>query len=145
MQYQVLDVCKYIIKYIDNKEYCISNLKLQKLLYFIQAYFLVDKGCPCFIENIEAWGFGPVVPEAYYKYKRHGANAIYNEMSYDFIASDDKKRINEIVDQCEDWSSADLTDITQNQTPWKQAYVHGMRRIISNESVRNFFDKTERH
>ena len=37
MSYKVLDVCKYVIDYSNEKEYGISNLKLQKILYFIQA------------------------------------------------------------------------------------------------------------
>ena len=43
MSYKVLDVCKYVIDYSNEKEYGISNLKLQKILYFIQAYFLIKK------------------------------------------------------------------------------------------------------
>ena len=40
MSYKVLDVCKYVIDYSNEKEYGISNLKLQKILYFIQTGFL---------------------------------------------------------------------------------------------------------
>ena len=64
--YKVLDICRHIINYSDEKGYGISNLKLQKVLYFIQAYFVcfTEKKEPCFEENIEAWEFGPVVPVA---------------------------------------------------------------------------------
>jgi len=54
----------------------VSNLKLQKILYFIQAEFLVVKGIPCFEEEIIAWGFGPVVLEVYHEYKVYGAAGI---------------------------------------------------------------------
>ena len=63
--YSVLDVAKYVIFYSNEKKYDISNLKLQKILYFIQAEFLVSENEPCFYEEIEAWNFGPVVPEVY--------------------------------------------------------------------------------
>ena len=48
----VLDVCRYIINYSNKKDYVISNLKLQKILYFTQAFFLMNKenGEPCFTE-----------------------------------------------------------------------------------------------
>lgn len=52
--YNVLDVCRYVINYSNDKDYDISNLKLQKLLYFIQAYFLINKNETCFNETIEA-------------------------------------------------------------------------------------------
>lgn len=74
--YDVLDVCRYVIGYCNANDYPISNLKLQKLLYFIQAYFLTQLGRPCFAEDIEAWDFGPVVPEAYHQYKQFGAGSI---------------------------------------------------------------------
>lgn len=51
--YGVLDVCRYIINYSNRKDYGVSNLKLQKLLYFIQAYFLINssENKPCFSEK----------------------------------------------------------------------------------------------
>ena len=43
MSYKVLDVCRHVINYSNEHDYGISNLKLQKVLYFIQAYFLYKK------------------------------------------------------------------------------------------------------
>ena len=43
MSYRVLDVCRHVINYSNKHDYGISNLKLQKVLYFIQAYFLITK------------------------------------------------------------------------------------------------------
>ena len=71
--YNVLDVARYIIWYCKKKGYSISNLKLQKILYFVQAEFLVSVGSPCFAEEIEAWDFGPVVPEVYHEFKIFGS------------------------------------------------------------------------
>ena len=88
--YNVLDVSRYVIDYSNRKEYGISNLKLQKVLYFIQAYFLTNEknGTPCFRERIEAWDFGPVVPEAYREYRQYGSCNIPTTTSYmDFDVS----------------------------------------------------------
>ena len=38
--YDVLDIARFVINYCNDREYDISNLRLQKLLYFIQAYYL---------------------------------------------------------------------------------------------------------
>lgn len=46
MKYNVLDVCHHTINYSNEHDYGISNLKLQKVLYFIQAYFLIQKKRP---------------------------------------------------------------------------------------------------
>ena len=68
MMYDVLDISEYIIKRGWELGDCINCFKLQKVLYFIQAQFMVTKNYPCFSEKIEAWNFGPVVPVAYKKY-----------------------------------------------------------------------------
>ena len=54
MGYNVLDVCRHVINYSNENDYGISNLKLQKVLYFIQAYFVTNKKdhAPCFDEKI---------------------------------------------------------------------------------------------
>ena len=73
--YDVLEVSRYIIA----KGCCVSNLKLQSLLYFVQAYFLLDSDgkSGCFSEGIEAWDFGPVVPNVYYTFCTYGATPIF--------------------------------------------------------------------
>ena len=58
--YNVLDVSRYVINYCNKNNYWVSNLKLQKILYFVQALFITTKGVECFIEEIEAWDFGLV-------------------------------------------------------------------------------------
>lgn len=90
MGYDVLEVCRHVINYSNEKEYGISNLKLQKVLYFIQAYFLIDKtkNAPCFDDKIEAWNFGPVVPAAYHEYKQYGSGDIPTIESYILFDTD---------------------------------------------------------
>ena len=91
MSYKVLDVCRHVINYSNEHDYGISNLKLQKVLYFIQAYFLTKKKdhTPCFDEKIEAWDFGPVVPEAYHEYKQYGSGDIPTIESFIMFDEDD--------------------------------------------------------
>lgn len=61
--YSAVIAAQYIILRCNQLGKSISNLKLQKMLYFLQAEFLVSQDRPCFRERIEAWDFGPVVPE----------------------------------------------------------------------------------
>ena len=53
MSYNVLEICRHVINYSNEKDYGISNLKLQKVLYFIQAYFLISTPDRCFNEKIK--------------------------------------------------------------------------------------------
>jgi uncharacterized phage-associated protein len=54
----------------------VTNLRLNKLLYFAQGIHLVNTGAPLFPEEIEAWPLGPVVPDIYHKYKPHKESPI---------------------------------------------------------------------
>ena len=165
MTYHVLDVCRYVINYSNQKGYGISNLKLQKILYFIQAYFLCssygDSPSPCFYESIEAWDFGPVVPEAYHEYKQYRSSSIPTVTSYmsfdeedmwnismvpyddNIIQSEDKEKINAVVDMFAKYSATDLVTLTHNQAPWRDAYVSRSNREITIESIRRYFNDEE--
>ena len=76
MMYSAETIAEYVIHYCDKKGKIMTNLKLQKILYFIQVNFLVTIDNPCFKEDIFAWGFGPVIPEVYRKYKAYGSTHI---------------------------------------------------------------------
>lgn len=58
MTYSALEVARYIIHHEAQQGRTVSNLRLQKLLYFVQAKFVVDghDASPCFYEKMEAWG-----------------------------------------------------------------------------------------
>lgn len=157
--YDVLDVSRYIINYCNEKGYPISNLKLQKLLYFVQAYFLVKLPEPCFEEEIVAWALGPVVVEAYKEFKEFGSNniptvryyfskKINNEGSVfqpnlilyqSDISENDKTVLKNILNTYGGYPASRLVEITHRQDPWKNAYVPNCSNIITKQSIIDFF------
>lgn len=140
--YDVLDIAKYVIWYCYKKEFQISNLKLQKILYFIQAEFLVNNGNACFYNRIEAWDFGPVVPDAYHRYKIYGSADIpknEGEQCLGKIRKKDYKMIQNIIDQCGPYSASYLVEKTHNQAPWKNAYVKYCNNPITNDEIKAYF------
>ncbi len=158
--YDVLDICRYIINYSNAKNYGISNLKLQKVLYFVQAYFLTNKknATPCFHEKIEAWDFGPVVPEAYHEYKQYGSGdipTIESYISYDKeniwdieriayndknICDEDKALINDVIDKFSDYTATDLVALTHRQDPWRSVYEPYQNNEIAVSAIKEYFD-----
>lgn len=142
--YSVIDVAKYIIWYCKKQGYSVSNLKLQKILYFVQANFLVTKDEPCFEEDIEAWDFGPVVPEAYHEFKIFGSSDIPGFIcrnAEEMILRKDRILINEMVNQCAKYSASTLVSITHNQSPWKNAYEKYCNNVIEKEEIKEYFAK----
>lgn len=158
MVYKALDIARYIINYSNKMNYGVSNLKLQKLLYFVQADFLAntEEKEPCFIEEIEAWGFGPVVPCVYHEFKQYAANNIPSVTEYfergdswkivkkhfnsETISISVRERINNIIDGFSEYSANALVAITHNQAPWKKVYKAGFNNVISKNSIREYFE-----
>lgn len=139
--YSALSVAKHIIRRCDKLGRTISNLKLQKILYFVQAEFLVNAHKPCFNEAIEAWSFGPVVPEVYHAYKVYGSANIPVRAAdgIELISKADQNRINLMVDECSKYSASQLVEITHHQDPWLQAYEQGFNREITKEHMKQYF------
>ena len=155
--YNALDVAHYIIKYSNEHSYEISNLKLQELLYFVQALFLVMSNgtIPCFKEEIKAWSFGPVVPKVYDEHKIYGSLEIpYSKTKYvlnkslelekyvydeNIISEDDKSNINKVIEHFKDKSTYELVNLIHNQDPWKNAFIPYCNQTISHKSMIKFF------
>lgn len=112
--YSAIDVAKYVILRCNTLNKSISNLKLQKVLYFLQAEFLVARNSPCFYEKIEAWDFGPVVPDIYFRYRVYGGATIPSfQEEYDSpFTKYDKPLADAIIDKCADYY--DIHDILYN-------------------------------
>lgn len=75
-QYQAADVAACIIETTNAVGSQISNLRLQKTLFFCQREYLLEFGRPLFSDRIVAWQYGPVVESVYYAYSHRGASNI---------------------------------------------------------------------
>ena len=114
----VFDVAKYILQQTGE----ITAMKLQKLVYYSQAWSLVWDEKPLFPERIEAWANGPVVPELYQVHR--GAFAV-NEAMFEGepkkLTKDEKETIDAIIKTYGNKPSQWLSDLTHIEEPWKNA------------------------
>jgi uncharacterized phage-associated protein len=102
----------------------LTNMRLQKLLYYVQAWSMVNRGQPIFNEKIEAWTHGPVVRDVFDRLKHHGSNTIDpNEAgAYEHPPSqDDEQFIRSVWEAYRDYSTTSLREMTHNEDPWKHA------------------------
>lgn len=148
--YDVLDIARFVINYCNDREYDISNLRLQKLLYFIQAYYLGLKNkMPLFKEDFEAWDFGPVIPCVYQEYKAFGGSNIpkinrffkgVKLVKYDknIISKANKNNIAHVIDLFRNVSTSKLVSITHGQEPWINAY-NSLDKTIYKEDIKKYF------
>ncbi len=156
-RYKALDIAKYIVQYSNKEKYEISNLRLQKLLYFVQGQFILEKSKFCFEDELEAWKYGPVVPSVYSFYKYYGNFSIEERPEYAIdwqtgkiqdvyfddnkIREEDKSIINTIVKNAQEYSVNQLVNITHQQSPWKVAVKTGLNSVITKESLKDFFNQ----
>ena len=116
------DVADYFLSKTDEEAGdVISNLKLQKLVYYAQGFTLAVTGKPLFNEPIEAWQHGPVVPDLYHKYKDHGAYGIPAPKNVDFskFSTETKAILDEVYDVYGQFSAWKLRNMTHEEAPWK--------------------------
>ena len=139
-KYSALDVAKYIVNYaINDLNLPLTNLKLQKILYFVQLEFLDKIGEVLFTDGIEAWKYGPVVSRTYSHYRKYSDLPITDTFlpRTTFTRSEDLV-INRVVREYIRTNEWELVRITHEQGPWKKVYVEGENRVISEEHLRDF-------
>lgn len=116
----------------------ISNLKLQKLLYYAQGSFLAVNGRPLFNDEIIAWQHGPVVESVYHEYKGNGSNGIPFDEDFDFsqFSDDENELLQEVYDTFGQYSAWKLRNMTHTEKPWLST---PQNTVISQESIMDFF------
>lgn len=116
----------------------ISNMKLQKLLYYAQGCFLAATDNPIFSEPIVAWQHGPVVECVYHAYKSNGSNGICFDDDFDFskFTEAENQLLKEVYDTFGQYSAWKLRNMTHNETPWKSTRQNA---VISTALIKEYF------
>ncbi|MBF0488293.1 MAG: SocA family protein [Nitrospirae bacterium] len=135
--YTCFDIADYFLSKAEDDEELLSNLKLQKLMYYAQGLYLITNGQPLFSENIEAWTYGPVVPDLYHKHKNYGAGGIPAPTDFDHnkINRQDCEFLNEIYEVFGQYSALRLKELSHSDICWKNAYDKGAKTIISHDEM----------
>jgi uncharacterized phage-associated protein len=114
------DIAGYFIQRANQTGSGISNLKLQKLVYYAQAWHLAIHETPLFEEDFQAWIHGPVVPALYQKYRGFSWQPIREDDSPALL-----KEISSFLDEvAEEYFACDtyeLEQMTHVEAPWNWA------------------------
>ena len=133
------DVAEYII-WLDsqNDSDGISPLKIQKLVYYAQGFFLAVFNKPLFTDSIEAWRHGPVVPTLWQEYKDYGKNPILLHSGYNSnLPSEETDLIDEVFNIFGLYSAWGLRNMTHEEQPWIDHNEDG--GIIPQEELKVYF------
>ena len=122
----------------------VTPMKIQKLVYFIYRDYLKNTGKKLFLEEFEAWKYGPVVPNIYYAFKHLGANSIRSYIKEPdgktvLIADEGnapelKSVIDTVWSNCKSYSGIYLSSLTHMEGgAWRKAWLDGKRRLLDEE------------
>lgn len=142
MSYPVIDIANKVIANTDiNQGETISNLKLQKMLYYLQGFFIAAFDKKLFEEPIEAWQYGPVVRDAYFYFKDFGPAAIIlkgDEKIVELKKSEEELFV-EVMEEYGQFSAIKLMNMTHEELPWKKTFNENPQGEISYELLKEYF------
>lgn len=138
-----LDIAKYILCIAQNNGDTITNLKLQKLLYYAQAWFLVNNdNKKLFEDSILAWQYGPVVQAVYDEYRSFGRLPIEIkdcDGKFENLTENVKNYLNEFCETFFRYSATELVTMTHQEKPWIEAISKGYGAEIDTDSMYKFY------
>ncbi len=140
-------VAKYFLWKASQENKKISNKKLQKLLYYAQAWYLAIKDKPLYKEPIEAWVHGPTVRSIYDEFKSFGFDPIdilVTEKEVKELKDDDL--LNDVWKIYGKFDANYLEMLTHSEEPWQIArenleYNESSNNIITLDSMKEFYRK----
>ena len=115
------DVAEYLVWLAEHDDSePMTNLKVQKLLYYVQGFHLAIDGKPLFNDLIEAWIHGPAVSSVFHQYKTHGSDRIQRTVEVDQLdlTPEQKELINDVYRVYGQFSAGGLRNLTHSEPPW---------------------------
>lgn len=142
MSYPIIHIANKIIANTNtNQGETISNLKLQKMLYYLQGFFIAVFDKKLFEEPIEAWQYGPVVRDVYFHFKEFGQNSISLEKNEEIITleSEEEALFRDVMEEYGQFSAIKLMNMTHEELPWKKTFNESPQGEISCELLKEYF------
>lgn len=138
--YKAIDIASYVINWCNDNNYTITNLKLQKLLYFLQGEIYRYTGERLIDDDFYAWQLGPVVPNVYYSYAMYSSLPLPSQNISIDIPENYENIIINILNKYARKSTWDLVDLSHGQDPWKYNYqIFGDKSLIPYKSIKDYF------
>lgn len=136
-----VELAKYIVCKMEERGEKINHLKLQKLLYYVQAWHLVYSDEPIIDEEFEAWLHGPVLRSVWNFYREFSIMLdILPCMEYEVnLTKEQEEIISDVLDEYGNKSGYYLECLTHEEKPWREARRKGENTQISKESIKKFY------
>jgi len=137
-EFKALDIANTFIEIGKDQPVSNTNMKLQKLSYYAQGWYLAVTNKPLFDEDFEKWDLGPVCPILYEKFKhKKAAPIICGDIGGDIIEDERILAfINKIWEMYGGFTGIELSKLSHNESPWIEAEYY---KIIPKQKIKEFF------
>lgn len=115
------EIADYFIWLANETGSFISHLKLQKLVYYAQAWHLALYNSPLFEEDFQAWVHGPVIPELYQKYQSFNWQPILKEVDFPQLPQNILAFLEEVAKEYFACDAYELEQMVHLEEPWQKA------------------------
>ncbi len=141
---KALDLAKYIVSKCYNERKPVSNLKLQKMLYFLYGWYYAEFHKSLFNDNFVAWKLGPVIQDVYFEYSKYIANPICESHDVQLdLNNQEIIFINEKIEELKFKSARDLVNESHDTIPWKNTFDSGAGKgnVIPARKIQQYFQR----
>jgi uncharacterized phage-associated protein len=137
----VLDAAAYILE----KRGPMTAMRLQKLVYYSQAWSIVWDDIQLFPEEIEAWKNGPVVRELWEKHRGqyHVDASDIRDGNKNALDEGQRETVDAVLQFYGDHSAQWLSDLTHLEDPWRDAWARGANSTITKEALAEYYSSIE--
>jgi uncharacterized phage-associated protein len=162
MAHDVREIANLVLDFGERAGVPLTNMTINKVVFFLHAWYLAKTGEPLVSAKIEAWDYGPVFRELYGEFKKFGNKRITSkatrrnvrtmqqEVCVGCFSKQDLEFLSPLIEDYAQMSAGKLVELSHVRGgPWDQVYNHpgqsnpGMD--ISNELIREFFRRQTRH
>lgn len=120
-KHTAIEIADWFLAHVDRQSGdTITHLKLQKLVYYAQAWHLANFNTPLFLEELQAWTHGPVAPSLWQKYKNHSWDALPKPTHQVKIDEQVGAFLRLVYDNYGRFEAKYLEELTHAERPWKE-------------------------
>lgn len=144
--YSAITVADHILKRAKANGKLLTPLQLMKLVYIAHGWSLAVREKDLFPDRIEAWKYGPVIPDLYQATKRFGRTPIPADLIDSNPSGLDPEAaafVDDVYDKYGALSGIALSNLTHKSgTPWDQLYYEGVYNTeIPDEIIKAHYKK----
>jgi uncharacterized phage-associated protein len=146
--YNAVDVAIELLRVARKHAKPLTQMQLQKLVYVAHGLSLAKRNLPMIREQVNAWQYGPVIPEIYHRFKAYGANDINfadlpESKEADNFDKESRDILEEVVNAFAHYSGGQLSELSHRQgSPWHKVWFDSRGNEVRGAIINNDLIKT---